>query len=216
MASTDRSELWQALKSAGYPFTKKYQEYSGEELKKIYNDLLNEQAAKTGVRGAAKDHDELPTQRRADELTAIRTDEAGRIWYQEEIQKSTLAKPRGYRVFREIGTGVKTVKIDSDDGYTETIEVADGTKKPLEVKVGIPTWQVGIYKEPQFPFRTVEYRTARGFLRQDVEEYFGGPDVLPEGVETMYVGNLIAYPIREVIVAIQREFNQLQKKGSVV
>jgi hypothetical protein len=216
MASTDRSELWQALKAANYPFTKKYNEYTGEELKQIYNDLLEQQAAKTGVRGAAKDKDELPTQRRSDELTPIRTDENGRVWYQEEIQKSTIAKSRGYRVFREIGTGVKTVTIDSDDGYTETIEVPDGSKKPLEVKVGIPTWQVGIYKDPQFPFRVVEYRTARGFLRQDVEEYFGGPDVLPEKVESIYVGNLLAYPIREVIVAIQREFNQLQKKGSVV
>lgn len=216
MASTDRNELWQALKAAGYKFEKKYQEYTGDELKAIYNDLLRKQAARTGVQGSAKDKDELPTQRRADELTPIRTDENGRIWYQEEIQKSTLAKPRGYRVYREIGTGVKTITIDGDDGYTETIEIPDGTRKPLEAKVGIPTWQVGIYKEPQFPFRTIEYRSARGFLRQDVEAYFGGPDVLPEGVETMYVGNLIAYPIREVIVAIQREYNALQKKGSVV
>lgn len=216
MASTDRSELWQALKAAGYPFTKKYNEYTSDELKAIYNDLLAQQAAKTGVTGGHKDKDELPTQRRADKLTPIRTDEQGRVWFQEEIQKSSLARPRGYRVFREIGTGVKTVTIDSDDGYTETIEIPDGSRKPLEVKVGIPTWQVGIYKDPQYPFRVVEYRSSRGFLRDDVERFFGGPDVLPEGVETMYVGNLLAYPIREVIVAIQREFNQLQKRGSVV
>jgi len=216
MASTDRSELWQVLKSIDYPFTKKYNEYTVEELKAIYNQLLAEQAAKTGIAGAEKDKNELPTQRRHEELAPIRTDERGRVWFQEEIQKSSLAKSRGYRIFREIGTGTKSVTIDSGDGYTETIEVPDGSKKPLEVKVGIPTWQVGIYKDPQFPFRIVEYRSNRGFMRQDVEEFFGGPDVLPEGIDTHYVGNLICYPIREVITAIQREYNQLQKRGSVV
>lgn len=222
MAATSRSELWQALKSVGYPFTKKYQDYTGEELEAIHQSLLRQAAERTGVEGRAKDASELPTQRRAaggdfsDDMKPIRTDERGRVIYQEEIQKSSLAKPRGYRVFREIGTGVKDVTIDSGDGYTETIEVPDGSRKPLEVKVGIPTWQVGIYKDPQFPFRVVEYRSTRGFLRTDVEEFFGGADVLPEGVSTMYVGNLLCYPIRETVVAINREFNQLQKRGSVV
>ena len=153
---------------------------------------------------------------RSDTLTPIRTDERGRVIYQEEITKSSLARPRGYRVFREIGTGVKTVTINSEDGYTETIEVPDGSRKPLEVKVGIPTWQVGIYKDPQLPFKILEYRSKRGFMREEVEEFFGGPDVLPEGLEPTYVGNKLAYPIRETVVAIQREYNQLQKRGSVV
>lgn len=216
MASTSRSELWQALKAINYPFTKKYAEYTVDELEAIHQQLLKQAEAKTGVVGRAKDQSEVPTQRRADELTPIRTDETGRIWFQEEIQKSSLAKPRGYRVFREMGTGVKLETIDSGDGYTETIEVPDGTRKPLEVKVGIPTWQVGIYKDPQFPFRIVEYRTARGFYRQDVEEFFGGPDVLPENIKTSYVGNLLCYPIRDVVIAINREYNMLQKRGSVV
>lgn len=222
MAATGRSELWQALKSVGYPFKKKYNEYTTDELELIHQSLLRKQAERTGVAGGVKDADELPTQRRApggsptDELQPIRTDERGRVIFQEEILKSTLAKPRGYRVFRELGTGVVKKTIDSGDGYTETIEIPDGTRKPLEVKVGIPTWQVGIYKDPQFPFKVVEYREARGFFRTDVEEFFGGPDVLPEGITPIYVGNLLCYPIRETVVAINREFNQLQKRGSVV
>lgn len=216
MAATSRSELWQSLKAINYPFTKPYKDYTADELEAIHEGLLQQAAARTGVAGRAKDQNELPTQRRSDDMEPIRTDATGRIWYQEEIQKSSLAKPRGYRVFREVGTGVKIQTIDAGDGYTETIEVADGSRKPLEVKVGIPTWQVGIYKDPQFPFRIVEYRSARGFYRQDVEEYFGGADVLPENVKTAYVGNLLCYPIREVVVAINREFNNLQKRGSVV
>lgn len=218
MAETNRSALWQALKAVNYPFTKKYQEYTGPELEAIHQELLAVQAAKTGVAGRAKDETELPTQRRSDDMEPIRTDENGRVIFQEEIQKSSLAKPRGYRVFREMGTGVKQITTERDaDGYTETIEVPDGSRKPLEVKVGIPTWQVGIYLDPQFPmFKIVEYRSARGFWRQDVEAFFGGPDVLPEGLETIYVGNLMAYPIRDVVVAINREYNQLQKRGSVV
>ena len=216
MASTTRSELWQTLKAINYPFTKPYKEYTVDELQVIHDGLLAQAEAQTGVVGREKDADELPTQRRSDELIPIRTDAQGRVWYQEEIQKSSLARPRGYRIFREMGTGVKQVEIEDGDGYTETIEVADGTRKPLEVKVGIPTWQVGIYRDPQFPFRIVEYRSTRGFFRTDVEEFFGGADVMPEGVSTTYVGNLLCYPIREVVVAINREFNMLQKKGSVV
>ncbi len=216
MAGTTRSELWQLLKSIGYPFTKGYKEYTTEELEQIHQSLLAQAAAKTGVVGAEKDQEALAVHR-TDELEPIRTDAQGRVWYQEEIQKSSLAKPRGYRVFREMGTGTKMVTTERDaEGYTETIEVADGTRKPLEVKVGIPTWQVGIYKDPQFPFKVVVYRDNRGFYRQDVEEFFGGPDVLPEGLEKTYVGNLLAYPIRETVVAIQREFNALQKRGAVV
>lgn len=216
MAATTRSELWQALKAIDYPFDKPYKDYTADELEHIHNEMLSRAAAQTGVAGGMKDAAELPTQRRSDDMEPIRTDATGRVWYQEEIQKSTLASPRGYRVFREVGTGVKTQTIDVGDGYTETIEVPDGSRKPLEVKVGIPTWQVGIYRDPQFPFRVVEYRSARGFFRADVEEFFGGPDVLPEGVTPNYVGNLLCYPIREVVVAINREFNQLQKRGSVV
>lgn len=216
MAATTRSELWQTLKSIGYPFSKPYKDYTADELEAIHNELLARASATTGVVGRGKDQDEVPTQRRTDDLQPIRTDAAGRVWFQEEIVKSSLAKPRGYRVFREVGTGVKLETIDDGNGYTETIEVPDGSRKPLEVKVGIPTWQVGIYKDPQFPFRVVEYRSARGFYRSDVEEFFGGADVLPENVKTSYVGNLMCYPIREVVVAINREFNQLQKRGSVV
>lgn len=216
MAATSRSELWQALKAINYPFPKKYAEYTADELEAIHEGLLRQAEAKTGITGRAKDQDEVPTQRRSDDLEPIRTDATGRIWFQEEIQKSSLAKPRGYRVFREVGSGVKLETIDDGQGYTETIEVADGSRKPLEVKVGIPTWQVGIYKDPQFPFRVVEYRSARGFFRQDVEEFFGGADVLPENVSTTYVGNLLCYPIRDVVVAINREYNMLQKRGSVV
>lgn len=217
MASTERGELYRALKEAGYPLTKPYQNYTLAELKLEYAKALDIQAARTGVAGGRKDENELPTQRRADELTPIRTDEQGRVWFQEEIQKSTLARPRGYRVHREVGSGVKKITLPPDaEGFTEEIEISDGTRKPLEVRVGIPTWQVGIYKEPNMPFRTVVYRDARGFYREDVEKFFGGPDVLPEGVEAIYVGNLLCYPIRETVVAITREYNQLEKKGSVV
>ena len=216
MAATTRSELWQALKAIDYPFSKAYKDYTVDELANIHRGLLRDAEARTGVAGREKDADEVPTQRRTDGMAPIRADATGRVWYQEEIQKSTLAKPRGYRIYREIGTGVKEVTIDAGEGYTETIEVPDGSAKPLEVKVGIPTWQVGIYRDPQFPFRIVEYRSARGFFRDDVEEFFGGPDVLPENVSTIYVGNLLCYPIREVVVAINREYNMLQRKGSAV
>lgn len=215
MAQADKSRLYQALKTAGYPFTKHFREYTVAELQEIHASIASRIEEQTGVKVQEKDEDEQPTQRGGSQK-AIRTDLQGRVWFQEEIIKSNTAKPRGYRVFREIGSNTKAVTIDAGDGYTETFEVPGDEKKPLEVKVGVPTWQVGIYKDPRLPFKIVTYRNAKGYERQEVETFFGGKDVLPESISSLYVGNLLCYDIRSVNIAIQREFNMLQRKGSVV
>lgn len=209
MAQADRAHLYQTLKSAGYKFEKHYRKYSLEELEQIRDTMAADVERRTGIPAKPQDPRELPSQRRGQEDEPIRVDLDGTIWYQEEIIKSSTAKPRGKRVYREIGTRTKEVTIDTEDGFTETFEVAGEEKIPLEITVGIPTWQPGISKPPHSPFKIVTYRDARGYDRIEVERYFGGADVLPENVESIYVGNLICYDIHSVNTAIRREYNQL-------
>lgn len=216
MAQADKSRLYQALKSAGYVFTKHFREYTVAELEAIHQNIADRISEQTGVPVQEKNESEQPSQRLGGFKGPIRTDMQGRVWYQEEIIKSSIAKPRGYRVYREIGSNTKQVTVDSGDGYTETFEVPGDERKPLEVKVGVPTWQVGIYKDPRLPFKIMTYRNARGYVREEVENFFGGKDVLPESISVIYVGNRLCYSIRSVNTAIQREYNMLQKKGSVV
>lgn len=213
MAQAERSRLYHQLKEAGFQPTKHFRHYSLEELEHEWRRMQTKQAVPAPQHA---DPTEQPTQRRGQEDTPIRTDEHGRIWYQEEVRKKTTAAKRAYRVHREIGSNVKTIKIDSGDGYTETIEVPGDERKPLEVKVGLPTWQHGIYKSPQFPWRIACCRGKQGFVREDIEDFFGGPDVLPESITKVYVGSKICYDIRSVTTAVQREYNMLQRKGAQV
>lgn len=215
MAQAERSSLYNALKRAGYPFTKHFRHYTLEELQDLYNGNRHIIEGKPSVPVAAKDPLEMPSQRRGSEDTPIRTDELGRVWYQEEIIKPTAAAPRGYRKIKSIGSDVKEVTIQAEDGFVETFEVAGDKQSEFEAKVGVPTWQVGIYKDPRLPFRTMVYRSHEAFHREDVETYYGGVELMPDSIKTTYVGNRLCYDIRSVTTAIQREYNLLQTKGAV-
>ena len=235
MSQTERAALYNELKEAGFEPTKHYREYAIDELRKLHRDMVTtpmpagvdnvmnkmseairaehpEREPSVPISNEA-DPNEMATMRRGKEDEPIRIDEQGRIWFQEEILKSATARPCAYRVFRELGTGTKEVTVEDGQGYTETFEVPSGERKPLEVKVGVPTWQVGIYKDPRLPIKVITYRNAHGYDREEVEAFFGGADLLPENVVDIYVGNLMCYDIRSVNTAIQREFNLLQRKG---
>ena len=217
MAQADRAQLYNALKEAGYPFQKHYKHYTTAELEDLYQGNLVKPAAAP----QKQDPNELPSQRRGRENDIIRTDEHGYEWYQEEIVKSNQAKPRGYRIYREMTTDTKEVTIETTESnglaYTETFEVPGEKQRPMEVKVGTPTWQVGIYRDPYMKFaRIVKCKDARGFLREDVDNFFGGQDVLPENIKRTTVGNIICYEINTVVAAIQREYNARQLRGAIL
>lgn len=237
MSQAERAALYNELKAHGFEPTKHYREYTIDELRELHADIVEQPRAASvedvmnKMAGAIHDNDssrelpqsvlvsdtadpnEMATMRRGKEDVPIRTDSAGRVWYQEEILKSSTVKPRGYRIYREIGTGTKEITVEDGQGYTETFEVPSGERKPLEVKIGVPTWQVGIYRDPRLPFKVITYRNAHGYDRKEVEAFFGGADLLPENVVDIYVGNLMCYDIRSVNTAIQREYNLLQRKG---
>lgn len=165
-----------------------------------------------------KDHadpDELPGQRANTfgPLDVIRVDSEGRRWHQEEVRKPAYPKPRGRRILRYMDTGVRTETVH-DGQFVETFEVAGNeAPRPSEVKITLPSYQVGIYTDPRFPFRIHCYNGREGFNLYEVEEYFGGSEMVPATCKRVYVENDLCYDIRSVIRTIQTEYRQLQLTG---
>lgn len=146
----------------------------------------------------------------------IRVDPNGRIWYQDEVKKKAFAAPRGRRVYRYNDPGVKQGSYISPDGtQTESFEMPGDRSVPSEAKITLPSFQVGIYRDPGSPFRTHTYNGQRGFDLFDVEEFYGGPDMVPEGVKRIHVYTSLCYDIRTVVRAIKEEHRELVlRKGN--
>jgi hypothetical protein len=164
-----------------------------------------------------QDPEELPGQRlnTNTEMQPIRQDEQGRVWYQEEVRKPAYPKPRGRRVLKYMETGVETKTVQNGE-YVETFEVAGvGAGKPAEVKITLPSYQVGIYKDPRFPFKIHCYNGREGFNLFEVQEYYGGAELVPEECKRLYIENDLCYDIRTVIRAISNEHRQLQLMGRI-
>jgi hypothetical protein len=166
-----------------------------------------------------RDPNEMAGQRlneRTDDREPLRTDpETGFIWYQEEVRKPAVPKPRGRRVLRYLERGVKKATV-KDGEYTETFEIS-GDRAPVEqeVKITLPSYQVGIYKDPRLPFKVYVYDNKTGFDLFEVENYFGGAELVPEEVKRTYVSNALCYDVRSTIRWIQAEYRRLQLAGKV-
>jgi len=239
MSQSDKSAYYKALKDAGVQFTKHYREYSTDELAAAYNELMKASpdslpplppppppVPPVRVSGRAqqapppvrpRDPNELAGQRQNSKLEdePLRVDDAGLIWYQEEVRKPATPRPRGRRVLTYMETGTKTETVQMGE-YVESFEVAGtGIARPAEVKITLPNYQVGIYRDKRFPFKVVIYNENRGFDRVDVETYFGGADLVPKQVKRKYVENVLCYDMRTVIDYINTEFRQLRLAGKV-
>lgn len=157
----------------------------------------------------------MPGERALAERVPLRQDEQGLIWYQEEVPKPAFPKPRGRRVLRYLETGVKTQTVKSGE-YTETFEVA-GDSRTIEsqVKITLPSYQVGIYKDPRFDFLIHIYNEQRGFDYFDINNYYGGSELVPDDIKKIYVQNVLCYDIRTVIRSITTEARRLQLAGKI-
>jgi hypothetical protein len=151
-----------------------------------------------------------------DEMEPIRVDPVtGFVWYQEEVLKPAFPKPRGRRVMKYLDTGTKQETVKNGD-YIETFEVSgDLPSRPAEVKITLPSYQVGIYRDRRFPFRIHTYNGRQGFDLFEVQKYYGGAELVPQEIKRVYVENVLCYDIRTVIRAIQTEHRQLQLQGKV-
>jgi len=139
----------------------------------------------------------------------VRIDSHGRIWYQDEVRKPATPRPRARRVLQYKDPGVKTIENRNQLGLLEeSFEVAGDEVQDMTVKITLPSWQVGIYKDPSMPFRIHVYNDVRGFSRRDVVKYYGGSDHVPSTVKTVYVGSDLCYDIKSVRDTIDREYRE--------
>lgn len=241
---SQKSDLYNALKASGNPLSTSYALYTVDQLEAelafyqvpvvVIEDepmpvapeapeerTIAEEYARFDTAAApasrAPDPEEMPGQRlnTKTEDDPIRTDELGRIWYQEEVLKPAYPKPRGRRVLTYMDRGSETETVQNGE-YVETFEVAGkGAGKPAEVKITLPSYQVGIYKDPRFPFKIHCYNGREAFDLFEVADYFGGSELVPDECKRVYVENDLCYDIRTVIRAIQTEYRQLQLTGRV-
>ena len=220
MSRQTKSELYGFLKESGYKFDKHYREYNLDELReecakypsegnplyKAFKPDAPEENAVGIVEAQAEtpvpsvmaeipvrsiDENEMAGQRlnthTGDE--PLRIDENGLVWYQEEVRAGQ---------------------------FTESFEVP-GDQKGVssEIKITLPSYQVGIYRDPRFPFKIHVYNDVRGFDFFEVNDFYAGSDLVPETIKRSYVDNVLCYDIRTVVRAIEEEHRQLQLTGRI-
>jgi len=245
MSQAEKAALWTELKNKGVQFERHYREYTTETLRQALNALNERLAAAAPVQPVPMPVAEPPRnppppreqpgftlpetvanrpkepdtvagvrQNTRDDDEPIRVDEDGLIWYQDEVRKPAFPKPRGRRVLKYMDTGVKEATV-SNGQYTETFEVAGDEQRMSEVKITLPAYQVGIYKDPRYPFKIHVYNDKRGFDLDDVHEFYGAPDLVPTEVKRDYVSNDLVYDIRTTIRAINTEYRErVLKQGA--
>lgn len=139
----------------------------------------------------------------------VRVDSQGRVWYMDEVQKPAIPQPRMRRKIRYIETGVQTVERRGKDGHLdETFEVAGTEQREAEIKITLPSSQVGVYRDPRMPFKIHRYGDRRGFDRLDVVRFYGGSDLVPTSIGLLYVGGNLCYDINQTRDAIEREHRE--------
>lgn len=227
MSQTEKAAYYAALKNAGVKFDKHYREYSTEELEAAWL-ALNEGRSKVPdtAEEAPRIQLPLPPQPERDEVAGLRVNShsgdeplrvepSGRIVYQDEVKKSAFPKPRGRRVLEYVDPGVKKVEIRSGE-YIESFEMPGDDTRRAQARITLPSYQTGIYKEPNMPFKIHEYNGARGFDLFDVQGFYGGADLVPADIKRTYVSNDLCYDIRTTIRAIEAEYrDRVLQKGSL-
>lgn len=151
--------------------------------------------------------------RQPDEI--IRVDDQGRRWIQNEIRKPATPQPRGRRVLEYTNTGTETQTVKLEDGTVESFEVAGRGTSKAQVKITLPSYQVGIYRDPRFPFKIYTYGGVNGFDLFEVQEFYGGPELVPASIKRMYVSNVLCYDVRTTVQAIEAEARQLALQGRI-
>ena len=136
------------------------------------------------------------------------------MWFREEVRKPATPQPRARRRITYIDTGVKQETI-VDGRFIETVEVAGDRRTTEMVKITMPSYQVGVYSDPRFPFKVHTYNNNRGFDLFDVQAFYGGADLVPSDILRVYVGNDLCYDIRSTIRSIQSEYRAQQLRGAI-
>lgn len=227
MSQAEKAALWRELKDAGVEFDHHYREYTSDQLAAAVGKLRASRAVEPAPVPEGESGPEIrlpgaagePRPAQPDTIAGlrlntvdtdepIRVDENGFIWYQDEVRKPSFPKPRGRRILKYMDTGVREVTITNGQ-FTETFEMpGEGIARPAEAKITLPSYQTGIYKDPRFPFKIHVYNERRGFDLFEVQDFYGGPDLVPSEIKRMYVESSLCYDMRTTIRAIQNEYRE--------
>ena len=242
MSHAEKSALWRELKAAGVELGK-YQDYTTDVLRSAVEKLREapgyvppEQSPAPRPEPTAVQpprpqpqpvHPNVPRSntptsnfagaeayKPQGEETPVRIDEAGNIWYREEVRKPAVPAPRKRRVHTYVDTGAVTESVKVGE-YVETFEVAGTGTTTAEVKITLPSYQVGVYRDPLLPFRVHVYNGNKGFDLFDVHKFYGSADLVPAEIKRVYIANDLCYDIRTTIRAIQQEARDLTLKGQL-
>ena len=245
MSQAEKGALWRELQERGVTLPKHYREYSTQQLRDAKAKLDAAQAPKpkpapepeivfppapapvqepvyaavpaptpVPVQGASEHAGMTPSSH--DPEAPIRIDpETGFEWYVDEVPKAALPRPRGRRLVRFENSDVKTVTINQGSGRTESFEMPGERKYMSEARVTLPSHQVGIYKDPRYPFKIHVYNNERGFDLFEVEDFYNGVDLMPKEIKRKYVGQTLCYDMRTTIRAIEDEYRERALKGEI-
>ena len=143
----------------------------------------------------------------------IRIDLQGRIWFRDDVPKPAIPRARMTRKTRYIDPGVKEERTFREDGRIDEIyEVAGEEAREMTVTTTLPSYQVGRYKDPRFPFMIHVHNRQQGFDFHDVIEFYGGRELVPGTVKTVYIGNMLCYHISSTVQTIENNYSQLMRR----
>ena len=144
----------------------------------------------------------------------IRCDLQGRIWFRDDVPKPAIPRARMTRKTRYTDPGVKEERTFREDGRIDEIyEVAGEEAREMTVTTTLPSYQVGRYKDSRFPFMIHVYNQQQGFDFSDVIEFYGGRELVPGTIKTVYIGNMLCYHISSTVQTIENNYSQLMRRN---
>lgn len=139
----------------------------------------------------------------------LRVDSRGMVWYKDEVPKPAIPKRRMRRKVKTlVGTPETVQTYRPDGGLDETFEVDGGDKHEIEIKISLPSSQVGIYVDPRMPFKIHQYNGRRAFDYNEVVKFYGGLMLVPSSIQTIYIDSDLCFEIGSVRDTIERAYRE--------
>jgi hypothetical protein len=139
----------------------------------------------------------------------LRIDSRGMVWFKDEVPKPAIPKRRMRRKVKTIVGEIEQVQTyRPDGGLDETFEVDGGEKHEIEIKISMPASQVGIYLDPRMPFKIHQYNGRRAFDYDEVMRYYGGSELVPSSIKTIYIDIDLCFEIKSVRDTIERAYRE--------
>jgi hypothetical protein len=139
----------------------------------------------------------------------LRIDSRGMVWFRDEVMKPAIPQKRMRRKVKTVTSNIEEVHTyRPDGGIDETFEVAGDEQHEIEIKISMPTSQVGIYVDPRMPFKIHQYGNKRAFDYDEVVRFYGGLMQIPSSITTIYVDIDLCFDIASVRDTMEKEYRE--------